>query len=732
MSNNKISVKFGAIKVHPGVLSPTENAKTYVVTSETTCNELVIAVLNNYSIVTTEEDLFSLVNNETEDEVDSDCKPLQLVSNTTIKPMLVLNIAFTCRYKIRMKSFAGLVSVRDGLDQSKATKPITIFINRQTTADKILRTFIKSTKYDNERLECYCLYRIHAYTRESKRVRLSDKLLSCEPDLREYYLEVRSNERLVRSVSLDDLHVSVYPTKELKLPKKPITEDNTTSSERTMAKLKDSLSKLRSHLDKLHKREEVNVVQRQYQFDYKREGDDLKDESDSSLNEKAGYVADDQSDSSEANSRPPTDSAYASDRSRKKTQPSERRTFSSMQRERLQFMQQQNSRLYSAISDEHLNEFDPRPIPRSQSFTIKSSSRSSSARKSKRTLPKLPLNNPSDLEERKKRMSNEALNKVGLSDDEGLCRYASLDCLYKRETSQDSLQRIINDLKNGSEPLRPIARKADDICKVDLDHPSLFHLLQTCDLITLVLRSDSGSFGLKLFESSWSTKKCAVYRSPTGRKPILGGRKSAFLPVSDKNHFSVIAVDRIEEGSPAERAGILEGSYIIEANGTYVVNYNLEEVLNEFEDSDSVELVIARPKERLDQSNVHSAWPSNEEMEREYEKLKLKYSALQDECERSIDQLAELKLQLKQKDERLRHYVHETRRKEAELKKMEKLTRSQDERIGHLKIDIQQRLRESAYAARELKQKELRIIELRKTLLNKSDFESETEDVSAV
>lgn len=430
-----------------------------------------------------------------------------------------------------------------------------------------------------------------------------------------------------------------------------------------------------------------------------------------------------------------------------------------MQRERLQFMQQQNGRLHSTTPDDHLNEFDSRPIPRSQSFSIKSSSRSSSARRNRRTLPKLPPSNDSDLEERRKRMSNEALNKIGLSDDEGLCRYASLDCLYKREASQDSLQRIINDLKSGSAPLRPIPRKAADIHKVDSDHPSLFHLLQTCDLITLVLRSDNGSFGLKLFESSWSTENSAVYRSPSGRKPIIGGilnritvrlihffnrptvqiillfpagRKSAFLPVSDKNHFSVIAVDRIEEGSPADRAGIFEGSYIIEANGTYVVNYSLEEVLNEFEDSDSVELVIARPKERLDQSNVHSAWPSNEELEREYEKLKLKYSALQDECERSIDQLAELKLQLKQKDERLRHYVHETRRKEAELKKMEKLTRSQDERIGHLKIDIQQRLRESAFVARDLKQKELKIVELRKMLLDKSDFESDIEDVSAV
>lgn len=74
------------------------------------------------------------------------------------------------------------------------------------------------------------------------------------------------------------------------MPKKSIKEENPNSSERTMAKLKDSLSKLRSHLDKLHKRDDINGHQRKYQLEYKKEeygeGDDTKDESDSSVSTK--------------------------------------------------------------------------------------------------------------------------------------------------------------------------------------------------------------------------------------------------------------------------------------------------------------------------------------------------------------------------------------------------------------------------------------------------------------
>lgn len=110
-------------------------------------------------------------------------------------------------------------------------------------------------------------------------------------------------------------------------------------------------------------------------------------------------------------------------------------------------------------------------------------------------------------------------------------------------------------------------------------HPSIFKITKSCELISVVLDrypdDDSNDFGLQIFESVFSDQegrqkgRRPIFRSPSGRRPVLGRRKGAFQPVSNNNDggiiLSLIAVDEIRNDSSATyNKKILEGDYFVE------------------------------------------------------------------------------------------------------------------------------------------------------------------------
>ena len=122
---------------------------------------------------------------------------------------------------------------------------------------------------------------------------------------------------------------------------------------------------------------------------------------------------------------------------------------------------------------------------------------------------------------------------------------------------------------------------------VSLSHPPLHRIVKCCDLMTVVLENtcghDVGEYGIELFESAYCDtwpEGTAVeddttsFRSPEGRRPVIGRTRGAFLPVSSTTDggsggtiLSLVAIDRMVQNSIARCSESLrEGDYLIEVS----------------------------------------------------------------------------------------------------------------------------------------------------------------------
>ena len=124
---------------------------------------------------------------------------------------------------------------------------------------------------------------------------------------------------------------------------------------------------------------------------------------------------------------------------------------------------------------------------------------------------------------------------------------------------------------------------------VSLSHPPLHRIVKCCDLMTVVLENhcghDVGEYGIELFESAYcdtcpeGTRVAAEddttsFRSPEGRRPVIGRTRGAFLPVSSTTDggsgtiiLSLVAIDRMIQNSISRCSESLrEGDYLIEVS----------------------------------------------------------------------------------------------------------------------------------------------------------------------
>lgn len=132
---------------------------------------------------------------------------------------------------------------------------------------------------------------------------------------------------------------------------------------------------------------------------------------------------------------------------------------------------------------------------------------------------------------------------------------------------------------DSSTPHRSNERASSEL---QVTHPSLHRIIRSCDLINVTLRlpenqQDGQQYGIVVFESTFSDvdsddkERRPIFRSPSGRKPVIGRKTGAFMPVTpvksrrDGPILSLAAVDEIVPGSPADKHGqLFEGDYIIE------------------------------------------------------------------------------------------------------------------------------------------------------------------------
>ena len=163
---------------------------------------------------------------------------------------------------------------------------------------------------------------------------------------------------------------------------------------------------------------------------------------------------------------------------------------------------------------------------------------------------------------------------------DGIGRYLEISqsitsSLQKRKSHGTSARDGGNDVRND----------------ISLSHPPLHRIVKSCDLMTVTLENkrgpDVGDYGIELFEAAYCdacpevTRTVAVedatsFRSPEGRRPVIGRTRGAFVPVSSTTEgggggtiLSLVAIDRIVHNSVATCNGSLrEGDYVIEVSYT--------------------------------------------------------------------------------------------------------------------------------------------------------------------
>ena len=129
------------------------------------------------------------------------------------------------------------------------------------------------------------------------------------------------------------------------------------------------------------------------------------------------------------------------------------------------------------------------------------------------------------------------------------------------------------------QPIQPVGRPEPQQ-ELTVEHPSIFRLIKTCDLINVAVERKghkrSRSFGIEVFESVFSdrqgrskSRKRPIFRSPSGRRPLLGRNNSAFQPVGETGKIlSLVAVDEIDDEGAAKTSGLFEGDFIVEVSMT--------------------------------------------------------------------------------------------------------------------------------------------------------------------
>ena len=124
------------------------------------------------------------------------------------------------------------------------------------------------------------------------------------------------------------------------------------------------------------------------------------------------------------------------------------------------------------------------------------------------------------------------------------------------------------------------SESCSDHSDLRVSHPTLHRVLKSCDMIRVSLERtvDFPNFGIEVFESTYQDvdnkeKNKKVFRTPSGRRPVLGRRKGAFIPVAPGGGpeagpiLSLAAVDGLVTGSSAELSKALnEGDFIIEVS----------------------------------------------------------------------------------------------------------------------------------------------------------------------
>ncbi|CAH1789436.1 unnamed protein product [Owenia fusiformis] len=199
--------------------------------------------------------------------------------------------------------------------------------------------------------------------------------------------------------------------------------------------------------------------------------------------------------------------------------------------------------------------------------------------------------------------------------------------------------------------------------------PSLFTIMRCSDIIPVVLKPNPGSdqdFGIKLFESVFTdelmkySSGCKSFHVPSGRKPVIGHRGSPFAPVtSPSSHLyqSMLTVDVVIPGSIAHTSGMVrEGDHILEVNGSYVLEWEVETVQSVIDISkDVLHLVVARsksPYQPISPLNMHNnkgdmyylmdQSSSHTDAEKQLAQLTHKYQHIKVETQRKDEIITEL------------------------------------------------------------------------------------------
>ena len=167
---------------------------------------------------------------------------------------------------------------------------------------------------------------------------------------------------------------------------------------------------------------------------------------------------------------------------------------------------------------------------------------------------------------------------------DGIGRYLEISqsitsSLQKRKSHGTSARDGGNDVRND----------------ISLSHPPLHRIVKSCDLMTVTLENkrgpDVGEYGIELFEAAYcdacpevtrtvTVEDATSFRSPEGRRPVIGRTRGAFVPVSSTTEgggggtiLSLVAIDRIVHNNIATCNGSLrEGDYVIEVSYTSCVS----------------------------------------------------------------------------------------------------------------------------------------------------------------
>ena len=109
-------------------------------------------------------------------------------------------------------------------------------------------------------------------------------------------------------------------------------------------------------------------------------------------------------------------------------------------------------------------------------------------------------------------------------------------------------------------------------------------------------------------------------------------------------------------------------------------------------------------------------------VDKELEKMKLKYTTLRQTTERNIDTIAELQLELKERQTLIRQLEDELRQQQDQAHAHAQQAAARDEKIVHWRREANQRSVEIARLKFDARQKEDRIAQLRKLLIQQTEL----------